>query len=157
SGEVFRQTADDSAPAARAIRYAALLDALEAGKRFDSVSLTATGGLVGLGVVAPVTTDCGQCSEGGIYLPWHVVAATHQFVSADTFHALGVHVLAGRGIDRSDQWGSAPVAVVSRSLALRHFQRGEAIGRRILLGDDPRTWHTVVGIVNDSPGQGLGG
>ena len=157
SGEVFRQTADDSAPAARASRYAGLLDALDAGKRFDTVSLTATGGLVGLGVVASVTTDCGQCSEGGIFLPWHVVTATHQFVSADTFQALGMHLLAGRGIGNSDRWGSTPIAVVSRSLALRHFQRGEAIGRKILLGDDARTWHTVVGIVNDAPAQGLGG
>jgi putative ABC transport system permease protein len=156
-GEVFRQVADDSAPAALATRYTRLLDELDAGKRFDTVSLTATGGLLGLGTVAAVTTDCGQCSEGGIFLPWHVVTATHQFVSADTFHALGVRLLAGRGISRSDRWGATPVAVVSRSLAIRHFQKGEAIGRKMLLGDDPRTWHTVVGIVADAPARGLGG
>ena len=157
AGQVFRQLVDDSAPAARANRYGMLLDELDAGKRFDTVSLTATGGLVGLGTVAAVTTDCGQCSEGGIFLPWHVVPATHQFVSADSFHALGVRLLAGRGISRSDRWGATPVAVVSRSLAIRHFQRGEAIGRKILLGDDARTWHTVVGIVSDVPARGLGG
>jgi hypothetical protein len=157
AGKVFRQAVDDSAPATRANRYAGLLDELDAGKRFDTVSLTATGGLVGLGMVASVTTDCGQCSEGGIFLPWHVVTATHQFVSADTFHALGVRLLEGRGINLSDRWGSTPVAVVSRSLAVRHFQRGEAIGRKILLGDDSRTWHTVVGIVDDAPAKGLGG
>jgi hypothetical protein len=156
-GEVFRQAADDSGPGARATRYTRLLDELNAGKRFDTVSLMATGGLVGLGTVAAVTTDCGQCSEGGIYLPWHIVRATHQFVSADTFHALGVRLLAGRGISRADRWGATPVAVVSRSLAIRHFQRGEAIGRKMLLGDDPRTWHTVVGIVADAPARGLGG
>jgi putative ABC transport system permease protein len=157
AGQVFRQLVDDSTPAARASRYGMLLDELDAGKRFDTVSLTATGGLVGLGTVAAVTTDCGQCSEGGIFLPWHVVPATHQFVSADSFHALGVRLLAGRGISRSDRWGATPVAVVSRSLAIRHFQRGEAIGRKILLGDDARTWHTVVGIVSDVPARGLGG
>ena len=157
AGQVFRQLVDDSTPAARANRYGLLLDELDAGKRFDTVSLTATGGLVGLGTVAAVTTDCGQCSEGGIFLPWHVVPATHQFVSADSFHALGVRLLAGRGISRSDRWGATPVAVVSRSLAIRHFQRGEAIGRKILLGDDARTWHTVVGIVSDVPARGLGG
>ena len=156
-GEVFRQIADDSTPADRASRYAVLLEALTAGGRFDTVSLTATGGIVGLGTVSVVTTDCGQCSEGGIFLPWHVVSATHQFVSADTFHALGVRVLSGRGITGADRWGAEPVAVVSRSLAVRHFQRGEAIGRKILLGDDPRTWHTVVGIVDDPVVRGLGG
>ncbi|MEO7985801.1 MAG: ABC transporter permease, partial [Gemmatimonadales bacterium] len=156
AGEVFRQTDPDAAPAARASRYAALLDQLAAGGRFDTVSLTTAGALVGLGMVSAVTTDCGECSEGGIFLPWHIVPATHQFVSADTFHALGVRLLAGRGITSRDRWGTEPVAVVSRGLALRHFQRGEALGRKILLGDDHRTWHTVVGIVDDPPLRGVG-
>jgi putative ABC transport system permease protein len=156
-GEVFRQTMDDAAPSVRAGQYADLLDALNAGARYDSVSLTSTGSILGLGTVAAVTTDCGQCTEGGIYLPWHVVTATHQFVSADSFHALGVRLLAGRGITNEDRWGTTPVAVVNRSLALRHFERGEAIGRKIILGDDARTWHVVVGIVDDPPARGLGG
>lgn len=155
-GEVFRQAADRSSPADRAARYSALLDELSAGGKFDTVSLTAIGGLVGLGTVSAVTTDCGQCSEGGIFLPWHVVPATHQFMSADSFHALGVRLVAGRGIAARDRWGAEPVAVVSRGLALRHFQRGEAIGRKILLGDDASRWHTVVGIVDDPPARGLG-
>ncbi|MGH7498694.1 MAG: FtsX-like permease family protein [Gemmatimonadales bacterium] len=157
AGEVFRKSADTSTPAGRAARYAALLDELSAGGNFDTVSLTSTGGLLGLGTVSSVTTDCGQCAEGGLFFPWHVVPATHQFMSADSFHALGVRVIAGRGITSKDRWGTEPVAVVSRGLALRHFQRGEAIGRKILLGDDSWTWHTVVGIVDDRPVRGLGG
>ena len=157
AGEVFRQPLEQSPPAVRASRYAALLEELGAAEEFETVSLTATGGIVGLGVVSSVTTDCGRCTEGGIFLPWHVVPATHQFVSADSFHALGVRLLAGRGISASDRWGTPPVAVVSRALAIRHFQDGQAIGRRILLGDDVRTWHTVVGVVDDAPVRGLGG
>ena len=154
---MIRQVADSAPPEARATRYSALLDRLSTGGKFEAVSLTAVGGLVGLGTVGVVTTDCGQCSEGGIYLPWHLVTATHQFMSADSFHALGVKLVAGRGIAAQDRWGSEPVAVVNRGLALRHFQKGEAIGRKILLGDDAGTWHTVVGIVDDPPAIGLGG
>ncbi len=156
-GDVFRLVGDSAPPAARAMRYGALLDKLSAGGKFETVSLTAMGGLVGLGTIGVVTTDCGQCSEGGIFLPWHLVSATHQFMSADSFHALGVRLVAGRGIAPQDRWGSEPVAVVNRGLALRHFQKGEAIGRKILLGDDRGTWHTVVGIVDDPPALGLGG
>ena len=156
AGEVFRGTVADSAPSVRASEYAALLRALRESGTFEAVSLTGSGVLVGLGTVSTVTTDCGQCSEGGLFLPWHMVPATHQFVSADSFHALGVRVLAGRGIDDRDRWGSRAVAVVSRSLALRHFENGEAIGRKMLVGDDRRTWHTVVGVVEDPVPGGLG-
>jgi ABC-type antimicrobial peptide transport system, permease component len=45
----------------------------------------------------------------------------------------------------------------------RRLSEGEAsplglpIGRRLLLGDDPRTWYTVVGVVDVPPPAGLGG
>jgi hypothetical protein len=121
------------------------------------VSLTSPGALVGLGTMSTVTTDCGICSSGGMSLKWHLVWTTHQFVSADSFKALGVHLVAGRGITRNDGWSGRPVAVISRGLAAQHFQKGEAIGRQMLVGDNPRTWHTVVGVVDDPPAIGLGG
>lgn len=155
-GEIYLggATAD---PATRSARYAALLARLRTGAAYDTVSLTGDGAAVGLGTVSVVTTDCGLCPAGGLLVPWHSVAALHQVVSADTFQSLGIRLLAGRGITDADRWGAAPVAVVSRSLAVRHFQNGDAIGRRLLFGDDPRTWHTVVGIVEDPRPAGLGG
>jgi predicted lysophospholipase L1 biosynthesis ABC-type transport system permease subunit len=47
------------------------------------------------------------------------------------------------------------VAVVNRALAARHFQRGEALGRAMQVGDD-KQWYTVVGIVDDAPAWGFG-
>jgi hypothetical protein len=156
-GEVFRAASTETDAESRAVRYAALLQAVQAGGGFDTVSLTGAGAVVGLGTVSVATTDCGLCPSGGLLVPWHSVTATHVAVSADSFHALGVRLLAGRGLTDADRWGTAPVAVVSRGLAVRHFQQGQAIGRRMLVGDDPRTWHTVVGIVDDAPVPGLGG
>ncbi|MEP6687674.1 MAG: FtsX-like permease family protein, partial [Gemmatimonadales bacterium] len=156
-GEIYSGGVSMAEPAARSARYAALLERLRDGAAYDTVSLTGDGAAVGLGTLGVVTTDCGLCPAGGLLVPWHSVAALHQVVSADTFQSLGIQVLAGRGITEADRWGATPVAVVSRSLAARHFQNGDAIGRRLLFGDDPRTWHTVVGIVDDPRPTGLGG
>ena len=144
----------DTAPALRAQRYAAFLDQLaDSGTR---ASLTSPGGLLGLGTVGTVTTDCGQCSEGGLPIRWRVKAATHQFVSADTFHMLGIRVR-GRARPHPRRCvGRARVAVINRSLAAREFQDGEAIGRGIRVVDDGEQWSTVVGVVDDPPAVGLG-
>lgn len=155
-GEVFAATLPDNHPADLAARYASLLDRLSQHPEFDSASLTSPGAIGGLGTVAVVTTVCGYCAGGGIRAPWHYESATHEFVSADSFQALGVHVLAGRGITAADRWSSPRVAVVSRGLALRHFQNGNAVGGLIKVGDDQEDWHTVVGVVDDAPRSGLG-
>ena len=156
-GEIYRGGVAAAEPAARSARYAAVLERLRAGSSYDTVSLTGDGAALGLGTLSVVTTNCGLCPAGGLLVPWHSVAAVHQVVSADTFQSLGIRVLAGRGIGDADGWNSPPVALVSRSLAIRHFQNGDAIGRQLLFGDDPRTWHTVVGIVEDVRPMGLGG
>ena len=155
-GIVFPVALPDTAPADRAVRYARLLQHLET-RGFDSVSLTSPGTLVGLGPVSFVTTDCGRCSESGIWLRWRVKPATHEFVSADTFRLLGIHLVAGRGITADDAGEAPRVAVVSRSLALREFQDGEAIGRHIRVGDDGADWSRVVGVAEDPSPLGLGG
>jgi putative ABC transport system permease protein len=156
-GEIYSGGVAAADPAVRSARYAALLESLRTGAGYDTVSLTGDGAAIGLGTLSVVTTDCGLCPSGGLLVPWHAVAAMHQVVSADTFQSLGIHLLAGRGVTDADGWNAPRVAVVSRSLALRHFQNGDAIGRRLLFGDDPRTWHTVVGIVEDPQPSGLGG
>jgi putative ABC transport system permease protein len=155
-GLILRAATDLSDPAARSRALASVLAALRARGGYDTVSLTSDGAVYGLGTVTMVTTDCGLCPAGGLLVPQHSVVASEQFVSADSFQALGVRLMAGRGITSADQWGSRPVAVVSPDLARRHFQNGEAIGRRLQLGDDPRTWYTVVGVAQPAPPRGLG-
>ena len=154
-GSVYSIRLPDTAPADRARHYAALLHALGADGEGEA-SLTSPGALLGLGPVGTVTTDCGRCSEGGIPLRWKVKPATHQLVSADTFHMLGVRVVEGRGILSGDAWGTSRVAVINRSLAAREFQDGKAIGRGIRVVDDGDVWSTVVGVVEDAPAVGLG-
>ncbi len=143
------------------LRAAGLRGLLETVARsWPFASLTSPGALQGLGTVSAATTECGVCPLGE--LPpaprrLHFVDATHHLVSADSFAAMGVHLRAGRGITDEDTWDTAErVAVVNHTLAVRHFENGDAIGRRIRLGTDPRHWHRVVGIVDDPP-SALGG
>jgi hypothetical protein len=157
AGSVFSLAIRDITPAERARGYAQLLHGLERMGRPHSVSLTNPGALVGLGPVGLLTTDCGHCYEGGIYLITKTKPATHQLVSSDTFRLLNLRLLAGRGISATDDWNAPRVAVVSRSLAVREFQNGEPIGRQIRVVDDGPLWSTVVGIVDDPVPIGLGG
>jgi len=155
NGSVFEITPRDLPPAQRAGQYAELLSQLANRTDLDTVSLTSPGVLLGLGTVSVVTTVCRPCTEGGIRAPWHFVSASHQLVSPDSFQALGVRLLAGRGIGAADEWDAPRVAVVSRGLAIRHFAKGAAIGGMIRPGNDTE-WHKVVGVVEDPPASGLG-
>jgi putative ABC transport system permease protein len=134
-------------------RYETLIERLNAASL--TASLTSPGAVAGLGTIAGVTTDCGECSEGGIPSRFHVFYATHHLVSPDSFQALGVHLVRGRQLDLHDRTGATRVALVNRALAQRHFQRGEAVGRMMLVGDD-KEWYTVVGIVDDAPAWAFG-
>ena len=143
------------APQERAAHYASLLQRVK-DESAGPVSLTSPGAVFGLGPTSMVTTDCGQCSEGNLRLPWRVKAATHQLVSADTFEMLGIRVLQGRALTDEDGWVAPRVAVINRSLAAREFQDGQALGRRIRVVDDGDRWSTVVGVVEDPPATGMG-
>ena len=68
-------------------------------------------------------------------------------VSPDYFATVGVPLLAGRTFTRLDDPETTPVAVISRSLAERHWREGRSpLDERITL-DDGETWVTVVGVV----------
>jgi putative ABC transport system permease protein len=74
--------------------------------------------------------------------------ADYRSVSPGYFEALDLPILAGRGLLPTDDETSRPVAVVSRSLAERHWPGRDPLGRRFRAGDDQR-WMTVVGVSGD--------
>ncbi len=64
------------------------------------------------------------------------------------FQATGVRILIGRAFNVADQWGTAPVAIISKQAAV-HWWLGESpLGRRFKLGpaSSPYPWLTVVGV-----------
>ena len=70
-------------------------------------------------------------------------------VSPGYFETLRLPVLAGRGIEPSDDERARPVAVVSRALGERYWPGRDPLGRRFRLGDEGGPWITVVGVSGD--------
>jgi putative ABC transport system permease protein len=157
AGEVFEITTRDFEPAGRAAAYASLLGDLQRNPAIDVASLSSPGALTGIGEVDNVTSNCGACSWGGLFLPFHPFFATLYVASADTFRALRLPVIAGRIFTEADGWDQPRVAVVSRSLAAQHFEGGDAVGRTMLIGHGSLDWYTVVGVVEDQRPVGIGG
>lgn len=75
-------------------------------------------------------------------------------VSRDYFRTLGVPLLRGRWFDRRDTANSPGVAVISETLARRHFAGENPIGQRLKYG--PRVLE-IVGVAGDVKYRGLDG
>ncbi len=148
AGTVYRLPTLAGDEATRAAGYEAALRAFADTTQFESASLTAPGTLVGLGLVSSITTECGACFVAGMYTTRKLVNASHQFVSADTFHSLRIALQHGRNFTASDRWNSEPVVIVNTTLALRHFQDGNPLGRKLQVGTTHQ-WYTVIGVVDD--------
>ncbi len=72
--------------------------------------------------------------------------ASFASVSPGYLRAIGIPLVYGRYFDRTDRRGTAPVTVVSASVARRYWRGVEAIGRRIRFDGQ---WFTIVGVVKD--------
>lgn len=77
----------------------------------------------------------------------------HVHATLGTLATLGVPVLEGRALQATDDAAQAPVALVSRALAARHWPGRSPVGEQVRLaglGDSLR-WRTIVGVVGDVP------
>jgi putative ABC transport system permease protein len=83
--------------------------------------------------------------------PGEAPSADLQITSSDYFRALRVPLVSGRKFSSEDNPSTVPVAIISRSMAVRFWPRGDALGQHIKLTDPPRTspWLTIVGVVDD--------
>jgi predicted permease len=77
-------------------------------------------------------------------------------VDEDYFDALGIAIVAGRGIEAADRDERRRVAVVTREMAARFWPAGDAVGQTFRRERDGPPWE-VVGVVEDhkvdSPGE----
>src|SRR5204863_7140140 len=124
-----------ASPAERSQQLAELIRRSAVADLFDVASLSSPGALNDLGTVNTVITECGACSLGGIATPLRPVPVSLSIVSADTFRALNTALIEGRWLSDKDDWHAQRVALITRGLARTHFQNGEALGRRIHLGE----------------------
>ncbi|HSE50904.1 MAG TPA: FtsX-like permease family protein [Gemmatimonadales bacterium] len=158
SAEMFQVDSGAGDASLRAARYASLLDAVAHLPGTEVVSLTSAGAVLGLGTSDQVTTECGRCYFGLIQIRWPNFTALAHAVSSDSFRAHGIRITSGRGFEPADTSGARRVAVVNHNLAMRYFERGEALGRAIYLGRGwPKTPYTVIGVVEDRRSPLIGG
>jgi putative ABC transport system permease protein len=83
-------------------------------------------------------------AEGAPRTSWTVVTPGY-------FDALGISLLAGRTFTADDGPGGPDVVVVSRAFADRFWPRGDAVGKRMRMGQlgDEARYLTVAGVVDD--------
>lgn len=62
---------------------------------------------------------------------------------------MGIPLISGRLLDERDTAGAPQAALISESLARRHFGKRNPIGSRLHVGPRDRPWYTVVGVVGD--------
>ena len=84
--------------------------------------------------------------------------AGYRIVDEGYFRTLRIPLVAGRPFRLADHQKGSAVVLVNDTLARRYWPRGDALGKRLRLGDEGSTdqpWLTVVGVVGDVRHAGL--
>jgi putative ABC transport system permease protein len=81
--------------------------------------------------------------------------AKYRAVSAGYFEALGIPLIRGRYLDRTDGQKTPGVVLINDTLARRFWPNEDPLGKRIQAGFDDSIWCTIVGIVADVKQAGL--
>ena len=110
------------------------------------VPLTNSGGATGITVEGRP-----QPAPGEIPIP------NCRIISDDYIRALGMKLVAGRGLDERDGTAAPPVALINQTMARNLWPGENAIGRRFKQGSylEQSPWITIVGIVGDVHQAGL--
>jgi predicted permease len=122
------------------------------GKRFYADLLERVQGLEGVESAALVWTVpmAGRRSARTIvpYADGSEVGADYNIVSEDYFRTIGLPVVSGRGLLRSDREGSRGVAVINEQMARRFWPGQNPIGKQFGL-QRPERLVEVVGVIRD--------
>jgi predicted permease len=112
----------------------------------------------------PISNDLGYWfeafrREGQPAEPRPTSAAGRTFLNAVSpgyFETMGISFIGGRDFSASDSDGRPLVAVINASMAAKYFDRENAIGRRLTMGEGPASQSVeVIGVVRDSVYQQL--
>ena len=76
-------------------------------------------------------------------------SVTTMKVTPGFFRAMSIPLLQGRDISRTDVEGTPPVVVVSREFVRQFFPEGDALGKRLNIGNGLPRGVEIVGIVDD--------
>ncbi|HSG82105.1 MAG TPA: FtsX-like permease family protein, partial [Gemmatimonadota bacterium] len=142
--------------AERVAAYEGLLQRVTGLEAVQGAALSTPGTVAAVGPEALVTAECGACVIGLLRVAVSPTVARHHAVSPGFFAAVRASLVSGREFDGGDRVGNAPVAIVNRSFAQRHFEAGDPMGKRVQIGGARGEWYTVVGVVGDLRGHAIG-
>jgi putative ABC transport system permease protein len=137
----YAKTADRAQFYARVLTEVRALPGVSGAAYITGLPMVQRGGIWGVAVP-------GEGKRPGTEPP-----ASSRFVTPGLFATLGIPLQAGRDIQDSDTRQALPAAVVSESLAKRHWPGQDPLGRRFQFG--PAGERTVVGVVADIRVRGL--
>jgi putative ABC transport system permease protein len=129
-------------PGSRRILADRLLSEIAATPGVRSAALSSILPASGWSPTAPLTVE-GQRAETDA-----TPVVGFQLVSTGYFGSMRIPIVKGREFSAADRTGSQDVAIVSDATARRFWPGGDAVGRRVQVGDDPRRL-TIVGVVGD--------
>jgi putative ABC transport system permease protein len=83
--------------------------------------------------------------------PAEVPGGAYRVAAPRYFRTIGATLARGRDFEATDSHDAPRVAIVNETLARRHFEGEDPIGKRIKLGrpDSTEPWRTIVGVVKD--------
>jgi predicted permease len=90
--------------------------------------------------------------EGYVPAEGEELTTYYDRISPGFFDTMGIPLVSGRAFDDRDTGQSEAVIIVNRTMAERYWPGGEAVGKRVNVGD----WMTVVGVVEDVSYRGVG-
>jgi predicted permease len=82
-------------------------------------------------------------------LPGQMPGGLYAAITPGYFKTVGISLIRGRIFSEHDNIGSPRVAIISESLAKRHFPNQDPLGQRISFSNGPETWREIVGVVGD--------
>ncbi|MFT5432675.1 MAG: hypothetical protein ACI9OJ_003377 [Myxococcota bacterium] len=128
-----------------------LVASLEGVEGVTRASVASPGAWAGMGTQDFLLSECGRCSIGGLPTPLKGAVAAHVWSGSGGLSQLDVRLEEGRDFTPEELASGSRVVLVSRSYANTNFERGQAVGRRVRVGQDPDAWHEVVGVVDGGP------
>ncbi|MBU2917384.1 ABC transporter permease [Psychrosphaera sp. F3M07] len=79
--------------------------------------------------------------------------SNNEGVVKDSWHAIGMEMIAGRDFDHRDRDPDARSFIINQSIAEDFFPDGDAVGhrvRRVHRNREPGDWSTIIGVVSDT-------
>ncbi|MEO8663158.1 MAG: ABC transporter permease [Bryobacteraceae bacterium] len=74
----------------------------------------------------------------------------YEAISPSYFGTMNIRLLEGRDFTEGDNHTAQGVVIINKATAHRHWPQGNAVGRHIRMGRDPKApWLTVAGVVDD--------